>query len=255
MDSPLTTEDRLVLLCARVELEPWHAEELARLIHGSVDWDQVLVRVTRHGISTLLHRHLREHRIPASVAGALEASTRAARLQVLRQRAEALRLLDALAGANVEAIPLKGLALRERYYPDPALRPSGDLDLLLRPGDAVRAEAILQGLGYRPNESELPASWYQLNRFHHVVPYRLPGRDVQIELHAGLFEPAAGITVDLDGLWLRSCGGEIAGRPVRWLSPEDLLLHLTVHACASSRFQTGLRHLVDLGEVVRRHCS
>lgn len=252
MEPALTAEDRLLLLCSHVELTAGQAEELVLTVTGEIAWEKVLVRATRHGISALLYRHLRGGSCPASVELALEAAGRAARLQVLRQRAEALRLLAALAQAGIDVIPLKGLALREGYYPDQGLRPSGDLDLVLRPEDIPRAQGILQGFGFEPNESELPAEWYELSRFHHVVPYRLPGRGVQIELHGSLFERDLGVTADMEGIWERSRCGEIGGQPVRWLSSEDMLLHLAVHVCASSRFMTGLRHLVDL-EVVAQY--
>ena len=85
------------MACARIDLDAGQAQELARLLAGSADWEKVLVRATRHGIATLLCRHLHGRDVPGSVDRALEMATRAARLLVLRQRHETARLLDALA--------------------------------------------------------------------------------------------------------------------------------------------------------------
>jgi hypothetical protein len=257
--SDLPAEDRFLLSCARVAMDSSEEQALCQLMHrltsGAPDWDGLMTRVVRHGIPTLVYHHL--HRldlradVPAHVWKTLDRAYQAARLSAMRQRFESGRLLKALHAVGVETIPLKGLALRENVYPDPALRPSGDVDLLVPVDACERAEQVLQDLGYVPEETNRLRAWYNPRNIHHLVPYRLPEREVQVEIHWGLVSPQADLHVDVQGLWQRSEAGEIAGHAVRLLSPEDLVAHVALHAAAIHRFLTGLRHLTDVAETVR----
>lgn len=261
-----TLEDELLLLCARIELDPAGRRRLRQLAAAGLDWEHVIAWAIRQGIPTLVYHHLsgledgttaRQAPAAGSETGAprpwavLEQTYRLAQLQAMRQRFELLRLLDALQGAGVEAIVLKGLALREIIYPDPALRPSGDVDLLVRLAAVPIVEAALQGLGYEPDETVLPREWWRPDNIHHLVPYHLPEREVQVEVHWDLAMPRNRLAIDIDGVWSRAQTTLIAGRPVRALDPVDLVVHLGLHFAAVSLLQTGLRHLVDVAEVAR----
>lgn len=65
---------------------------------------------------------------------------------VLREAAEALKSLDA---AGIDALLLGGLALVTGYYRDPGLRPIRQIEILVRPRDAVRAAGVLALGSYR----------------------------------------------------------------------------------------------------------
>jgi hypothetical protein len=174
----------------------------------------------------------------------------------MRQRFECGRLLKALTAEDVPVIPLKGIALRETIYPDPALRLSGDIDLLLPPEAIERVEGILSSLDYLPVERGGPKSHYQPDFSHHLVPYRLPERDVQVEIHWGLAAPDYASRIDMPALWRRARCGYLAGQPVQLLAAEDLLLHLVLHTIAWNTDEllqplVRLRHLVDIAETVR----
>ena len=57
--------------------------------------------------------------------------------------------------------------------------------------------------------------------------------------------------IDVDGLWARSVPAAVGDVEARVLSPEDLLLHLCLHAC-KHRLVGGFRALCDIAEIVRR---
>jgi hypothetical protein len=253
----LSREDELLLACARIELEPAISRRVERLLTADLDWDRLVTRAVRQGIPTLVYHHLRTldgHKVVAPpVWTTLEQAYRVAGLQAMRQRFEVGRLLDALQGTGVQIIALKGLALSETIYPDPALRPSGDIDLLVRFQDVQMVEKVLQELGYEPDEDPLPAEWYTPYNAHHLVPYRLPGREVLIEVHWDLAPPQEGFSIDVEGLWERAESALILERQVGVLSPVDLLAYLGLHASARSRFRSGLRQLVDVAEVARHY--
>ncbi len=231
----VSAEDRLLLLCARVALEPAQEQTIHHLAGRDLDWDRVVTRAIRHGLPTLVYHHLQKPdlgvKVPAGAWRMLEEANRLGILLTTLQQIEGGRLLDAWRAAGIEAMPLKGLALRESIFPDPALRLCGDLDFLVRPADVEQAEEILLHLGYRPDEGYAPRDWYRPERIHHLVPYHLPGRRVQVEVHWDLMPPNDGFPIPVEALWQRATAGQVAGRPVKFLAPEDLLIHLSLHAC------------------------
>jgi len=69
-------------------------------------------------------------------------------IEQLRRR-ELHGVLDALSVAGVEPLVFKGAALAFTHYPDPALRPCLDTDLLVRAAEVPDAARALERLGYR----------------------------------------------------------------------------------------------------------
>jgi hypothetical protein len=73
------------------------------------------------------------------------------------------QVLAALAGAGLPALVVKGAAAGA-FYPDPALRAYGDLDVLVPRTQVDQAEVALNGLGYRPPETPT-VRWGRLTAF------------------------------------------------------------------------------------------
>jgi hypothetical protein len=147
----------------------------------------------------------------------------------------ALRLAEVLAlfgTGGVPAIPLKGPALAERLYPDPAARPFTDLDLLIRPRDLPRATEILRGAGYRHLEAGHSLA-HELC-FRHATTFARWGsvQGLPVDLHWSFVDapgPWAAEEIDLDEIWGRALPGEWWGQPAWSLETEDLLIYLATH--------------------------
>jgi putative nucleotidyltransferase-like protein len=129
--------------------------------------------------------------------------------------------LQTLRTAGIPLVVLKGAALGELVYPRPALRHSGDIDVLLRDADLPRAIAALMGRGWRRMDDPLMPSPV------HPPPLVHP-TGVPIELHRRLLIPY--YTLPLDAMWRRSRAARVAGVDVSILSPADNLLHVVAHA-------------------------
>jgi hypothetical protein len=166
------------------------------------------------------------------------------------------RILKSFEIAGVSVIPLKGAFLAEAVYGDIALRPMADLDLLVKPADLPRAVEALRQLGYESEQPFDPVA--QQSGFQDMPPMRRPG-GAMVELHWTLVTPLCGARIDageLQGIWDRSAPATIAGVPSRALAPEDLLLHLCMHASVHHRFaDVGLKSFVDMAEVVRHYAG
>ena len=119
-------------------------------------------------------------------------------LQAAIHQTKIQKVFSCFQAANVEAIVIKGWSIARRY-PQPGLRPFGDIDLLIRPKDYSIASSI-------------------------VTSHEL--RDCRIDLHPGAFELAdRPITELFERSKLVPCG---AGQ-ARVLSDEDHLALLAIH--------------------------
>ena len=142
---------RLLALCARAEGHPAFYEQLKRQVEKFSVWDTLPAQAEIHGMGPLLWNHLRQAHI--NIPSETE---RALRGMYLRERAlnqaHTLTLVEVqtlLEQVDIQPLVLKGLALAYKYYPDPALRPVSDIDLLLKKEDILPALHKLADAGYQ----------------------------------------------------------------------------------------------------------
>ncbi|HEY3452342.1 MAG TPA: nucleotidyltransferase family protein, partial [Myxococcales bacterium] len=119
------------------------------------------------------------------------------------------------------------------------LRPTSDVDLLVRPQDLERATAALRQAGYREFQGPAESAF----DFHHHCSFAGPSKEL-VEVH---FTPACGFQsrFDVESIFERSTEvGIEGGAPLPVLGLEDALVHMCAHA-AHHRFE-GVKWLFDL---------
>jgi hypothetical protein len=142
---------------------------------------------------------------------------RGLRLVHLAGRAQSL-----LAARGLRSLPLKGAALAESLYDSVGFRPMLDADLLALDAWPDAVEALLVE-GYRAAVGS-----------DHATAFVCPVSGGILELHRSVTSCPGLFPVDANGLWSRSLPAD--GPVSRLPSPEDLLVHLSLHAS----FQHGL---------------
>ena len=147
---------------------------------------------------------LREH----DAAETLRQSYRRQTLQVALQEREIEHVFSLLRSAGVEPVLLKGWAAAG-LYPERGLRPPGDIDLCVRPGQRGAARAALWGPGRRGTAVT----------------------DLAHDAHA--LACAGG----WDALYARSRLLGLNGSKVRVLGPEDQLRFLCLHLLRHSAYR------------------
>lgn len=210
-------------------------------------WGAIVAAAARQGLSPLLYqRWVRERSapLPAALAAQLRGhyyATAAANLRHFHALGQALAALE---GAGLRAVALKGAHLAPLVYGDLALRPMADLDLLVE--DAAAAEAALRPLGY----TSLPGEEWMAQRYgHHTLRDAAGGI---LELHESIAALSAR-SLDHCALWARTERVSLAGVPALVLAPEDLLLHICLHAGAQDLFLGGLRPFYDLAAILHHY--
>lgn len=179
---------------------------------------------------------------PAGEAQALKlACARQVALEASQASAQAA-LFDAFERRGIAFAPLKGCALRA-LYPESALRPMCDIDLLADPNDAQRIGAALTDLGYQALDAGMG----------NTLEYALHGI-VKLEVHQTLFSPTVPgrLGAPLDGALGRA--RPAAGGFRRELRPEDHYPYLLAHMYKHYRISgSGVRPLADVWLYLRAH--
>ena len=175
---------------------------------------------------------------PRVVRDALALDRRNALVRGVRQLALAARVLDRLDRAGLRALPLKGAALLETLYDSEGDRTMSDVDVLVL-DDWPEARRLLRADGFAEGE---PAD--------HVAVLREPGSSAVLELHHSVTSSPGLFPLDRDGLWSRSVlgPGQVRRRPC----PEDLLVHLALHAAFQHGLVVSLAQWLDFRRLFER---
>ena len=207
-----------------------------------------------HGLGPLFFKRLKQSDaracVPADEWERLRVAYLAAAGRNMHRYRELRPVLRRLRHSGIPVIVLKGAYLAEAVYGDVALRPMGDVDLLVPRAELPRAQAILLDMGGVHQQTEDIESLCR--KRHHLPPVVIRG--VTIEIHWTIASPTAPMRIDAAGLLDRARPATIAGVEVLALSPEDLLLHLCLHLGRDHRFK-GLKSLCDIDETIRRYGS
>ncbi len=239
----------LLLYCLRVG--PHEAGDSRLEALSSPDWNVLIEESGRHGVAPLLYDRLRTFQshipIPAGVMARLRRIYLQSAARAMRMHHELGKVLGVLRQARIPVIALKGAHLATHVYGNMALRPMGDVDVLVHEDDLMRVEAALLGLGYVPADRHR-----QIAKDKCDFGYGLPNGELFVEVHWNFLPSTYRFKIDLDGQWERSRHAAIAGVEVSVLCPEDLLLYLCLHA-SKHLFEMGLKPLCDIVETIRCH--
>jgi hypothetical protein len=252
-------EMELLLLCSRTQMEPRHVARLGELCAGALHWEEVRRMALWHRVMPLLFWNLKAvspEGVPAPLLQQLGADFQANQVRVLARARELLRLLSSLEAGGIQAIPIKGPALAEAVYGNIALRPAGDLDILVRPSEAAAAARLLRAEGYRvlvetgDAEEATEAQQAAIRRFCYDFNLVHAKQGYLVELHWSLAPPRSGFTATAEELALSARPHRMGGRQILLLKDEENLLYLCYHG--GKHCWSRLEWLVGVAELLRR---
>ncbi|HVH25700.1 MAG TPA: nucleotidyltransferase family protein [Vicinamibacterales bacterium] len=256
----LSPEWRLLLLAC---VAPQPASAAGRRLEqqagdGALDWDRVVDCAGEHDIGPLAYHGLQPFAISGDRAQAVLAKLKAQYFASAMRNALLYRelkdLLRALGRRNRPVILLKGAALAATVYRNAALRPMGDVDLLIRRDDLSEVEKLFEDFGYILDDGHrLRNEWYRAHHYHLTFQKRLGNPFTMCcEIHWRIDRPGSRFAIDINGVWARATAASVDDVDLRVLSPEDLLLHLCLHTC-KHHLVGGFRAFCDIAAVVQRH--
>jgi hypothetical protein len=230
MESDLFGRAALLLDACRAGLGS--ASRGAEAVSGSrTDWEWLLATAERHAVSPLLTRYLGGYPedVPAAVLARLRARFDANALRNITLAHDLAALLERLAAAGVDAMPIKGPVLAISAYGDLALREFGDLDIVVRAADLARARELFAGWGFEPATALTAAGERALLATDHHVALVATGGRLTVELHWSLDNLRPGSRLDGEWVWANARRVPLLGREVPALSWSALLVYLCVH--------------------------
>jgi putative nucleotidyltransferase-like protein len=150
---------------------------------------------------------------------------------------------------GIKTIVLKGLWLCEKIYQNPAMRPGGDIDILVHRNDVDACLKLLseQGIGeFWPN---LLRDEYFTR--HHLHQQRCtPDLNIWFEIHWALDHPYTLLTVDYESIFERAKPSTLLNAPVQEMALPDLLLSLAIHLVKHAVYLPGLIGRADLPRII-----
>ncbi len=224
---------QLLAACARAVCTPQHLAQIGYAATQITDWHTLPQQAEAHGMAPLLYTYFKAAQVPMPFATRrLLQGLYVRHQQASRVRVQVLgEILQTFASEDITVCLLKGAALAHLIYPDPGLRPMRDVDLLVSPIDAGRAQNLVRDLGFDAPRASLA----------HTSDKHLPaatlyrgGFRISLEIHHNLFDRAAGRSATLSDVIARPLTFPSAPDTVAYtLGHTHMLWHLCQHLRAS----------------------
>jgi hypothetical protein len=235
-------------------------QELPILPATADPWQEILASANRHGLAPVLWARLNERSgqggLPTEFMNRLRFLYIANAGRNLNLTNELGFILQKLNTVGIQVTLLKGIALAHTVYPKPAQRTMGDIDLWIAKSHLPQALPALADLGYKAKDkAERPATLQDEFNGETQLFGNRPGIGL-LELHWNIF-PGEWLRqtarIDEAAIWARAV--PLPALNARQLAPEDMILHICVHAAVNEQMSRNcLRSLLDVEMLRRQYC-
>jgi hypothetical protein len=200
---------------------------------SSDEWIALAQTAQQHGLAPLLYASLEQYnstlKPPSAVTEMLELAYYQTKTTNWLMFQELGELLARFEQEQIPVVLLKGAALANTLYPRIALRPMGDLDMLIYLADAPRVRDILTARGLAPGLE--PAENFYPNFSYDQAFERCGERPLTVEAHWHLFKlPYYQNRIPIEWFWQRTMPMRVNDQPARLFTPEAQIVHLAAHA-------------------------
>ena len=158
--------------------------------------------------------------------------------------------------AEIPAVLLKGVCFALTIYPDPGLRPMGDMDVLVPASKLSQAVEIAKSLGYEDSKPDASPGLRDL--LNHEICLQKPGtQSITLELHHSLVaDKTFSYAVPVDWFWEQTESLKASSKTrfenLLMLTPVAQVLYAASHAMLQHGGQnTPLRWYYDLDQLIR----
>ncbi|MBN1380887.1 MAG: nucleotidyltransferase family protein [Deltaproteobacteria bacterium] len=244
----MTQTPTLLLSCLRNDPPDVKIQNLRSF--QETDWQDILQTSTRFRTTPYLYHTLKplfpSLKVPADIKKQMQAVYYLSAARNMKVYQQILKLVTEFNKHNIDVILLKGTHLAQFVYGNIALRPMSDIDLLVKKADLAKASHILIDQGYSTKTKDLGISEA------HLPPFRGKNK-ITIELHFNIYRWPLTERFAIDDLWKQAHATSLHGINVLTLSPEDLLIHICVHASILHGFEGGIKSFIDISRTVEHY--
>jgi len=243
----------LVLACARAQLNPAAAGEIASAAAQPLDWLKAIDLASGHELSPILSCQVQQHataRVPETIRLCFIERFRAHTIRNFELTRELLDILSLLEKRGVGALAFKGPVLSQQLYGDLSLREFLDLDILVAPTHASTVIALLSAKGFDPPFILTPQQFARFQSMRSQMGLSHPAKNVLVEVHWALLTPGYTFLPAAEIAWDFLHTVSIAGRAVKTFSHEIQVLFSCLHQAKHN--WTRLGWLMDLAALIRQ---
>jgi len=159
----------------------------------------------------------------------------------LQRRVE--QSVAALSDAGVDVLLLKGAALACTTYESFVARPMRDVDLLVRPEQGEKAQAVMRELGWVADESLPGDRSYETHQ--HLPPLRdAVVSDLRVEIHRTLLPAGHPFLFSEERIWREAMPATLGTTRLYVMNPVHHAVYAAIHFAWSHMFGMGTWHTV-----------
>ena len=222
------TELARALRCLTAGPAPHVSEAAFRAVRECGDLTELAEIAVAQRVAPWVSAALASAEVEFTNAPAVRSAGSRQAIETFRLFGELTKLLTQLNAESIPTVVLKGPVLAETYYPEPSLRPYGDIDLLIHEPDLARVSSLLFARGYRLKDEH--EEGHRLHECHGLFQsiFVHPDEGFVVEVHCdhlqiGL-EP-----VSMDVIWNTAEERRFGRGSARTLEANDTFVHLCVH--------------------------
>ncbi|MFH1386587.1 MAG: nucleotidyltransferase family protein [bacterium] len=217
---------------------------------GLDQWKKLVGFLGPHGLIPLLFYEISflplELQPPKEIIDSMRLIFLKNRMKQLNVDKQMKEILKAFEQNDIQVLALKGVALARRIYKDPALRPTGDIDLLVEPEKVIKARDILAKIGYKPGTRMYECFSYLYTDEQYYYFGKKHNYDM-VELHWDI-HPYSWIRMrgELPKVLARAITVEKERLVFKTLNPVDDLVYLAIHQMFTHNQDVRLIWLYDI---------
>ena len=220
---------------------------------GLADWDLLLRQARAANLLARVALLARTHapdQVPAPVAPHLQGALLVAKRHREAVEWEIVQIRQALDGAGLPLILLKGAAYLAAGLPAADGRSFSDIDILVPKARLGQAESALMMHGWISSHHSAYDDHYYRAWMHELPPMQHGKRMTVVDVHHAILPETA--SSKPDSARLISAARALPGRPgVMTLQPIDMVVHSACHLFHEEELEKGLRDLTDLDALLR----
>jgi hypothetical protein len=161
-----------------------------------------------------------------------------------------IQLNQILNNTKIEFIFLKGAHLLTKFYKDYSLRPTRDIDILVKPNDIGKVINTLLESGYKFEKSFNKQYFKSNSQYGYDIPGILDPNGIRIEVHHGIESKVHNKKCKFSlEFYKNKKNYKLSSHDAYFLCDEDLIMHLIYHATKKQGPDVGLIFILDLKQI------
>ncbi len=247
-----SSEDHLLLYCCRTK-----TGDLSEI--SDIDWNDFLEEARGESVSPLVFLRLPEiaahYNIPEYVTEDLKKDYYLSATKNALIFEELKNVLGLLNQNKLQVIVMKGAALAETAYGNPALRPMSDVDLLVKNEDIRKLDSLLKKLGYFPSDRSVDDVDFT-STYLTTLDYRNPAKNApSFHIHWHFVNSTIPNEsyighIKMDDIWRDAVRTNIADTKAWVMSPHHLIIHLSEHALRVTHSLNKISYFCDIDRAI-----